>query len=101
MKIKKGDNVLVISGKDRGKIGKVLRVLPEEATVLIEGVNLRKKHVRPKRSGEKGQTVTMPTPYGVSNVKIICQNCDKATRVGSKTEGDRKFRICKKCGREI
>lgn len=102
MKIKKGDIVLVISGKDRGKKGKVLNVIPTKRKVLVDGVNLRKKHQRPKRSGEKGQIITKPAPIDVSNVKIICSKCGKAVRVGYKLiEGSKKYRICKKCGQEI
>jgi len=101
MKIRKGDIVVVISGKDRGRKGKVMEVLPKEGKILVEGINLRKKHVRPKKSGEKGQIVEMPAPFDVSDVKLICKHCGKATRVGYKIEGKKKFRICKKCGQEI
>ncbi len=101
MKIRKGDTVLIISGKDRGKRGKVLEALPKENRLLVEGVNLRKKHQRPKKSGEKGQIVTMPGPIPVSNVKLICSKCGKATRVGYKIEKEGKVRICKKCKQEI
>lgn len=101
MKIKKNDQVVVISGKYRGKKGKVIRVLPEEERVVVEGVNVLKKHVRPKKSGEKGQIVEMPSPFSVSNVKLICSKCNKATRVGYKFEGKKKTRICKKCNKEI
>ena len=101
MKIKKDDTVLIISGKDRGKKGKVLRAFPKKHKVLVEGVNIRKKHVRPRREGEKGQIVEIPTPIDVSNVKLICPKCKKATRVGYKIINQIKYRICKKCGQEI
>jgi len=101
MKIKKGDTVLIISGKNRGKRGKVLQVFPREGRVVVEGVNLRKKHIRPRRAGEKGQIVEMPAPLHVSNIKIICSKCRKATRIGYKIVDKKKFRICKKCGQEI
>ena len=101
MKIKKGDTVLVISGKWRGKTGKVLRAFPRELKVLVEGVNIVKKHQRPRRTGEKGQIVEIPKPIPVSKVKLVCPSCKKATRVGYKIEGDKKFRICKKCGAKI
>ena len=107
MKIKKGDTVLITAGKDRGKTGKVFRVLPKEQGILVEGINLRKKHVRPKKQGEKGQIVQVPAVLDVSNVKIICSKCGKATRVGYKAEnpsagsGRTKKRICKKCKQEI
>ena len=101
MKIKKGDQVLVISGKYRGKKGKVIRALPKKEKIVVEGVNIVKKHVRPRRAGEKGQIVQMPAPLHVSNVKLICPHCKKATRVGYKIEAKKKYRICKKCKREI
>jgi len=101
MKIKKGDNVLIIAGKDKGRTGKILKAFPKDAGVLIEGMNLRKKHVRAKRQGEKGQVVDVPAVMDVSNIKIICPKCGKATRVGYKIEGENKLRICKKCKQEI
>ncbi len=101
MKIKKGDTVLVISGKWRGKVGKVLRAFPREFKVLVEGVNIVKKHQRPKRAGEKGQIVEISKPIPVSKVKLICPSCKKATKVGYKIEGEEKFRICKKCGAKV
>ena len=101
MKIKKGDNVLIISGKDKGRTAKVLKAIPKDLKLLIEGINLKKKHVRPKRDGEKGQVVSIPAPMNASNVKIICPRCGKAVRVGYKIEGDNKKRICKKCKQEI
>lgn len=101
MKIKKDDTVLVISGKDRGKKGKVIKVLPSEGRVVVEGVNLKKKHTRAKRQGEKGQIVEIAAPLNVSNVKLICSKCKTPTRVGYKVVGKNKFRTCKKCGQEI
>ncbi len=101
MKIKKGDTVLIISGKDRTKTGKVLSVYPDKGKIIVEGINIRKKHAKPKRQGEKGQIVQIPAKMDVSNAKIICGKCGKATRIGYKTEIDRKCRICKKCGQEI
>ena len=101
MKIKKGDQVLIISGKDRGRKAKVIEVFPKKERVVIEGINLKKKHMKPKKSGEKGQIIEIPGPFCISNVKIICPKCKKATRVGYKIEGKNKYRICKKCGQEI
>lgn len=98
MKIKTGDNVLVIAGKDRGKKGKVMRTLPREAKVVVEGVNVRKKHVRAKKAGQKGQVVEMPFAFSVSNVKILCVKCQKPTRVEYKVDDKIKTRVCKKCG---
>lgn len=101
MKIHKGDTVLIISGKDKGRKGKIIEALPKEAKVIIENINLRKKHIKPKRSGEKGQIIELPGPLSVSDVKIVCPRCGKAARVGYKLEGKKKFRICKKCNQEI
>ena len=101
MRIHKGDTVLIISGKDRGRKGKVLKVFPKESRILVEGINLRKKHRKPRRSGEKGQIIEMPAPISISNVKLICPKCGKATRVGYKIVERKKYRICKKCGQEI
>lgn len=101
MKIKKGDIVLVISGKDRGRKGKVIEAFPRQGKVVIEGINLRKKHVKPKKSGEKGQIVETPVPLNVSDVKLICPKCEKAVRIGYKLEGKKKHRICKKCEQEV
>ena len=98
MKIKKNDTVLIISGKDRGRKGKVLKVLPKEEKLVVEGINLRKKHLKPRRTGEKGQIIQFPAPLHISNIKLICSKCGKTTRVGYKMESERKQRICKKCG---
>ena len=103
MKIHKNDTVLIISGKDRGRKGKVLQALPKSGRILVEGINIRKKSVRPKKSGEKGQIVEMPGFLDASDVKIICPKCAKATRISYKISEDKKTknRICKKCGEEI
>lgn len=101
MKIKKGDIVLVISGKNKGKKGKILKAFPKERKVLIEGVNLMKKHQKPKKTGQKGQIIQKPAPIDVSNVKMICSKCNKAVRLGCKIVNDKKYRICKKCNKQI
>ena len=104
MKIKKGDTVLIISGKDRKKTGKVLEVFPKDNRIIVENINIVKKHIRPKRTGEKGQKVEVPRPLDVSNVKLICPKCKKAVRAGYgliSRGREKKFRICKKCGQEI
>ena len=101
MKIKKNDTVLIISGKEKGKKGKVMKVFPENFRIVVEGVNLVKKHTRPRRQGEKGQIVHISKSISAANVKIVCPKCGQATRVGYRiTEGD-KLRICKKCKQEI
>ena len=101
MKIKKGDTVLIISGKDKGKKGKIIKAFPKERKVLIEGVNLKKKHQKPKKTGEKGQIIEKPAPINVSNAKLICSKCNKAVRIGYKIAGSKKYRICKKCNKQI
>ena len=101
MKLKKGDSVLIIAGKDKGRTAKILKSLPKELKVLVDGINLKKKHVRPKKEGEKGPVVAIPAPMDISNVKLICPKCGKATRIGYKTEGENKNRICKKCKQAI
>lgn len=101
MKIKEKDTVLIISGKDRGKKAKVLVAFPKDGKILAEGVNIRKKHQKPRRSGEKGQIIEKPSPISVSNVKLICPKCGEACRVGYKINDNKKYRICKKCSQEI
>lgn len=101
MKVKKGDTVLIISGKDKGKKGKVAQSFPQRKKVAVENLNLRKKHVKPKRAGEKGQIIEFPASMDISNVKLICSKCGKGTRVGHKIAGKEKKRICKNCDQEI
>ncbi len=101
MKIKKNDQIIVISGKDRGKKGKVLRVFPKEGKVLVEGMNIKKKHSRPKKSGEKGEVLSLSRPFDASNVKVICPKCSQPARIGYKLTEKNKFRICKKCKQEF
>lgn len=95
-KIKKGDKVIVTTGKDKGKTGSVLRVIPKEDRVLVEGVNIRKKHLKPTKSGQKGQIVDRALPIHISNVSIFDEKTKKATRVHFKTEGDKKVRVSAK-----
>lgn len=101
MKIKKNDQVLIIAGKDKGKKGKVLRVFSASEKIIVENINLVKKHHRPKRQGEKGQVIEIPKPLHVSNVKLICPKCGAPTRIGYKVAEAGKFRVCKKCKTEI
>jgi large subunit ribosomal protein L24 len=97
MRLKKGDNVKILSGKDRGKTGAVLHAMPTEDRVVIDGLNLFKKRSRPKKQGEKGQTVLVPRPLTAAKVALICSSCKEATRVGIRIEGAKKVRYCKKC----
>lgn len=97
MKIKKGDNVKIMSGKDRGKTGTVMHAMPEEDRITIDGLNVFKKRSRPKRQGAKGEVVLVPRPMPVSKVMLICSTCKNPTRVGFHLDGPRKVRYCKKC----
>lgn len=126
--IKKGDEVAVIAGKDKNKKGKVLKVLPNENRLIVENINLRKRHVKPKKQGQKGQTVETAAPLHISNVMLVCKNCGSKTRIAKKILEDKnkiknksfvstplgrnenefsfrsslvKIRICKKCGGEL
>ena len=100
-KIKKGDKVKMLSGKDAGKEAKVLRVFPVEGRVVVEGLNLVTKNVRPKRAGEKGQQIKVPRAVDIAKVGVICSHCHQVTRVGfqmfESKKGAKKIRICRKC----
>ncbi len=97
MKLKKGDNVKMMVGKDRGKTGAIIAAFPREERVTVEGLNLVKKRAKPRMQGESGQTVAVARPIAASKVMLICPNCKQPTRVGGRIEGDRKVRYCKKC----
>ncbi len=109
MKIKTGDKIKIIAGKDKGKTGKVLQVFPDRNLASVEGLNILIKHMRPRRQGEQGQRIEFPAPMDLSNMMLICPKCGKPTTVGYKYsesgEGDKKkkkkFRICKKCKQTI
>lgn len=102
MKIIKNDKVKIIAGKDRGKTGKVLKVMPKKNKVVVEGLNLIIKNVRPKKQGEKGQRIQFPRQVDISKVRMICPHCGKITRIGYKfLENKKKARVCKKCGQII
>lgn len=100
MKIKKGDKVKILLGKDRGKEGKVEYVLGKDKKVFVTDANIYKRHVK-KMKGMEGGIISIPKPVDISNVALICPNCNKTTRVGLKIEGNEKLRICKKCQKEI
>jgi large subunit ribosomal protein L24 len=102
MKLKKGDKVLVVSGKDKGKTSKITKALPRSRKVVVEDVNVKKKHQRSKKEGQKGQVIQIAMPVDVSVVKFLCTKCDRATRVGYRVSEDgKKMRICKKCNSDI
>jgi len=101
MKLKKGDNVIIIAGKDKGKKGKVVAVLVSKNKVVVEGINMMKKHQRPKKSGEKGTKINIAMPIHVSNVMIVDPKTGLGTRIKKKKVNDRMIRITKKSGQEI
>jgi large subunit ribosomal protein L24 len=101
LKIKKGDQVKVLTGKDRGKTGNVTRVLPDVGKVIVDGVNIAKKHQKATRATMQGGIIDKDMPLPVANVALICTKCGKPTRVGYKIDPDgTKMRVCKKCGGE-
>lgn len=101
MNIKKGDEVKVLAGKDKGKTGKVLQTLPESGKVVAEGLNIHVRYSKPRRQNEKGQRMEIPGPMPSSKVMLVCPNCGKPTRVGHEITNSGKFRKCKKCGKTI
>ncbi|MEX2053307.1 MAG: 50S ribosomal protein L24 [Candidatus Paceibacterota bacterium] len=101
MNIKKNDNIIMLQGKDRSKKGKVLFAFPEENKVVVEGLNMVKRHQRARKQGQKGQVVNKESAVDVSNVQLVCPKCGKPTRIGYKLVGDNKVRTCKKCSSEI
>jgi len=101
MNIRKGDNVIMLSGKDRKKRGKVLFVFPAEKKVVVEGLNLVARHQRARKQGQKGQIIHKERAVDISNVMLICSKCGKPARVGQMMVGKNKARVCKKCGGEI
>ena len=101
MNVKKNDTVIVLSGKDKGKQGKVLEVSPKEKKVIVEGRNLVTKHVKPKQAGQLGGRVQAEGALYASKVQLVCPKCDKLTRVAHKIEDGKKIRVCKHCGAEL
>ena len=101
MSIKTGDTVVVLSGKDKGKKGKVLKVMPKESKVVVEKVNMVSRHTKPRQQGDQGGILKKEAPLYACKVQKVCPKCNKPTRIGHKVEGGKKVRICKKCGAEI
>jgi large subunit ribosomal protein L24 len=101
MKIKKGDTVEVLSGNDKGKTGEVLEVIPKSQKVVVKGVNVRKKHIKPRKQGEEGGIIPVECAINSSKVNVVCSKCGKATKVGYIIEKDEKVRVCKKCGAKL
>ena len=98
MKIKKGDTVQVLAGNDKGKTGEVLEVIPKDSKVVVKGVNVRKKHIKPRKQGEEGGIIPVECAIDSSKVNVVCPKCGKSTRIEYKIEENKKVRICKKCG---
>ena len=101
LKVKKRDTVQVLSGNDKAKTGEVLEVLPKAEKIIVKGVNVRKKHVKPRKQGEESGIIPVECPIHMSKVNVVCPKCGKATRIGFKVEKDQKVRVCKKCGEII
>ena len=101
LKIKKNDKVVVLSGKDRGKSGKVLGTVPSERKVVVEGINVVTCHIKPRKQGEEGGIIQRETPIYASKVMLVCPKCGKPTRVGHTVIDGEKVRACKKCGAAI
>ena len=101
MRIKKGDTVEILSGNDKGKQGEVLEVLPKAEKILVKGVNIRKKHVKPRKQGEEGGIISTECAIPSGKANVVCPKCNKATKVGYTVEKDEKVRVCKKCGAKL
>ena len=101
LKVKKGDTVKVLSGNDKGKTGEVLEVIPGSEKIIVKGINIKKKHMKPRRQGEEGGIIPSEYPIHSSKVNVVCPKCGKATRIGFEMDGENKIRVCKKCGTKI
>ena len=101
MNVKKNDTVVVLSGKDKGKQGKVLSVDPEARKVVVEKINMASRHQKPRRQGEEGGIVKREAAIYASKVQVVCPKCSKGTRVAYEIKDGKKVRTCKKCGAEL
>ena len=101
MRIRKGDNVQVLSGNDKGKTGEVLEVIPKEDKIVVKGVNVRKKHVKARKQGDESGIIAVECAIPASKVNVVCPKCGKVTKVGYRVDNDKKVRVCKKCGAEL
>ena len=101
MRIKKGDTVQVLSGNDKGKKGEVLEVIPKTEKVIVKGVNVRKKHIKPRKQGDEGGIISVECAIHSSKVNVVCPKCGKATKIGYEMEKDEKVRVCRKCKAKI
>ena len=101
MNVKKGDTVQVITGKDKGQTGKVITVLPKEGKVVVEKVNMVFRHVKARKQGDESGIIQKEAPMYASKVMLFCPKCNRGVRSGRKVEGDKKVRVCKRCGAQI
>jgi large subunit ribosomal protein L24 len=101
MKIKKGDTVKVLSGNDKGKTGEVLEVIPKTQKIIVKGVNIRKKHVKPRKQGDEGGIIPVECAIHSAKVNVVCPKCGKVTRIGYAEEKGEKVRVCKKCNAKL
>lgn len=101
MKIRKGDQVKIVSGNDKGKTATITAVFPASGTVTAAGLNVKKKHIRPRRQGDKGELVALPAPFPASRAMLACPSCGKAVRIGYRRDQGRSVRICKRCGNVV
>ncbi len=101
MRIKTGDTVKVLSGNDKGVTGEVLEIMPKTNKMVVKGVNIRKKHVKPRKQGEEGGIISVECAIPSSKVNVVCSKCGKATKVGYTIEKNEKIRVCKKCGAKL
>lgn len=100
-KLKKGDEVKIVAGKDKGKTGKIDKVLPKEEKILIPGINQYKRHMKARSQNQPSEILTLTKPLPVANVRLICPKCHEVTRIGFSFEEDKKVRVCKKCDQKI
>ena len=101
MRIKKGDNVQVLSGNDKGKTGEVLEIIPKTGKIIVKGVNIRKKHIKPRKQGEEGGIIPLESAIYSDKVNVVCPKCNKPTRIKYEMDKDKKVRVCQKCGAKL
>ena len=100
-KIKKNDNVEVLAGKDKGKRGSVVRIIPKSDRVIVSGVNIVKKAMKRRSQQDQGGIVEVEAPLHISNVGVVCKKCGRPVKIGYKIDGDKKVRVCRKCGETL
>ncbi|MGN0766963.1 MAG: 50S ribosomal protein L24 [Christensenellales bacterium] len=101
LNVKTNDTVLVIAGKDKGKKGKIMKAMPEQERVVVQGVNMVTRHTKPRKQGDEGGRIQKEAAIHVSNVMLVCPKCNKPTRVAHAEEGGKKVRLCKQCNKAI